>query len=57
MAETLWDVYVWPITDASEVKKVATSIAYKPATVLYNHYLEHTDWDAYMVPAGTKLFY
>lgn len=51
-----WDVYIWPINDASFVKCVASNVSFEKATAIYNKYMDGSMYDAYMVPAGTKLF-
>lgn len=54
--KTKWDVYVWPINDASFVKRVADHVSFEEAKTIYDKYMDGSMYDAYMVPAGTKLF-
>ena len=52
----LWDVYIWPIDNAGYVRMVAKAVEHKEAQEIYDRYFNTNSWDAYMVPAGTKLF-
>ena len=52
----LWDVYIWPINNASAVRRVGASLPYDDAVKIYNGYLEGDQYDAYMVPEGTKIY-
>ena len=52
----LWDVYIWPINNANSVRQVARAVTYKKAQEIYTRYFDTNMFDAYMVPAGTKLY-
>lgn len=52
----LWDVYIWPIDNAGDVRMVAKAVEHNEAQEVYDRYFNTNSWDAYMVPAGTKLF-
>ena len=54
--DTKWDVYIWPINDASFVKRLASNVSFEEAKAIYDKYMNGSTYDAYMVPAGTKLF-
>ena len=57
MAEAkLWDVYIWPIDNAGQIRLVAKEVDYDKAQEVYDRYFDTNIYDAYMVPAGTKLF-
>lgn len=51
-----WDVYIWPINDASFVKRVASNVSFEKAMTIYDKYMNGSIYDVYMVPAGTKLY-
>ncbi len=52
----LWDVYIWPIDNAGQVRLVAKNVDGDKAQEIYDRYFDTNIYDAYMVPAGTKLF-
>jgi len=52
----LWDVYIWPIDNANNVRLVAKDVDYDTAMKHYEQWFETNIYDAYMVPAGSKLF-
>ena len=56
MAKTKWDVYIWPIDSAGQVRLVAKEVDYDKAQEIYDRYFDTNLYDVYMVPAGTKLF-
>lgn len=56
MSSNLWDVYIWPISNAGLVKCVGKNLDFDKAVELCDGYLSGQFYDSYMVPAGTKLY-
>ena len=56
MSNNLWDVYIWPISNAARVKCVGKNLAFEKAVEICDSYLSGQFYDSYMVPAGTKLY-
>lgn len=52
----LWDVYIWPINNAGQIRIVAKAVDFNKAQEFYNHYFDTNLYDAYMVPTGTDQF-